>query len=117
MENSPSNFIFEFISGDISFSSFCELFGLCFLCWLFSYLIRCVMRRLPDSFPGFLTYTIMMLWGLFGLLGFPVTLCIAIKDHFDFAKIEKAAKSEERESMQELVDSYRREAESLRSRG
>lgn len=116
MDENSQGFILDFIFGKISFWYFCEILGGCFLCWLISYLVRCIMRKLPETFPNFLTYAIMMIWGLFGLLGFPVTLCIAIKDHFDFAIIEKAAKDEERESRQELIESYRREIYDLRNR-
>nr|DAF39408.1 MAG TPA: Protein of unknown function (DUF3810) [Caudoviricetes sp.] len=102
------------ISGQISFWGVCETLGLCFLCWLVAYLVRCIMRKLPETFPNFLTYAIMMIWGLFGMLGLPVTLCIALKDHFDFEIIRKAAKDEERESAQELIDLYKNEAVRLR---
>lgn len=114
MEESQLQFIVDFTTGRITFGRFCEIFGFCFLCWAVAYLVRCIIRKLPETFPNFLTYAIMMIWGLFGMLGLPVTLCIAIKDHFDFEIIRKAAKDEERESAQELIDLYKNEAVRLR---
>ena len=39
-----------------------------------------------------------LLCGFFWILGFPVSLCIGFKDHFDFKRLESAFKAEEAKS-------------------
>ena len=99
------------------------ILGLCFLCWFVSYLLLCVVRKIPEANPDhtqnrlfdLCSHALMLLCGFFWILGFPVSLCIGFKDHFDFKRLESTFKAEEAENPKmQLLESYRREADSLR---
>lgn len=123
MDEGYRSVILRLFTGEISFVGFCEILGLCFLCWFVSYLLLCAARKIPESNPDHTrnrlfelsSHVLMLLCGFFWILGFPVSLCIGLKDHFDFKRLESAFKAEEAKSPKgQLLELYRREVDSLR---
>ena len=115
--------ILRLFTGEISFVRFCGILGLCFLCWFVSYLLLFAARKIPEANPDhtrnrlfeLCSHVLMLLCGFFWILGFPVSLCIGFKDHFDFKRLESAFKAEEAKSPKgQLLELYRREVDSLR---
>ena len=115
--------ILGLFTGELSFVGFCEILGLCFLCWFVSYLLLCAARKIPEANPDhtrnrlfeLCAHVLTLLCGFFWILSFPVSLCIGLKDHFDFKRLESALKAEESKNPKwQLLELYRSEADSLR---
>ena len=123
MEEGHRLLVFSLLSGEISFWDVCGILGFCFLCWFVSYLLLFLIRKLPDEASSrsrntlltICTHSLFLFCGLFWVSGFPVSLCMAVKGHFDSKWLEKAFKAEEAKTPKaQLLESYRHEADSLR---
>lgn len=92
--SSPLDFVFDFISGEISFSSFCTILVVCFLCWLAAELLLKVRVWSSDKSALLLILTLPLLlveWTLY-VLGLPFTVAMHFYRDKEFRKNSKIAR-------------------------